>query len=584
MTRPRFRTLGFSTAVAVACCSLFLISAGADEPSPVPESAASRQTTLAELAMPVALDLGSYETLKYRRQVTLSDFLFEDGTPVVLELEQFDLFAPDAVIVAGTGTGDVPIGRPRIALFRGQVVGDPDSRVFLSVSPYGVNGTIALGEATHVISSGPIGAGFATVVYNLTTLPVGVIDWRPFVCGNDQLEVLSLPIATKADGAGDGDGGAPARSGPCRVAQIAIESDWEFTDDLFGGDTDASSAYATSLIGAVSEIYTRDVNTRFEISYLRVWSDSNDPWDGVDTIDQLYQFQDYWNANMTGVQRNVAHYLSGRPLGGGVAYFPGLCYPEYDYGLSASLAGYFPYPIQHNHSQNWDLMVVAHELGHNFGGPHTHDQSPPIDGCAYGDCSIVPNATLMSYCHLCDGGLANIRMEFHSQTINQYILPHLADPNTVALCDLTVDPVSISDPPDDATACVQGSVAFSVWASGYGLLSYQWRKDGGDIPGADQSSYTIADVDFGDAGDYDVVVSNTCGSVTSAAAALTVCPSITGDLDHDCDVDLEDLGALLPNYGTTSGATYEEGDVDGDGDVDLSDLAELLAYYDTSGC
>jgi len=54
------------------------------------------------------------------------------------------------------------------------------------------------------------------------------------------------------------------------------------------------------------------------------------------------------------------------------------------------------------------------------------------------------------------------------------------------------------------------------------------------------------------------------------------CP---GDLDGDNDVDLSDLAQLLGNYGTTSGAAYEQGDLDGDGDVDLADLAALLGVY-----
>jgi hypothetical protein len=64
----------------------------------------------------------------------------------------------------------------------------------------------------------------------------------------------------------------------------------------------------------------------------------------------------------------------------------------------------------------------------------------------------------------------------------------------------------------------------------------------------------------------------------SLGTRLLGCP---GDLDYDGDIDLADLAQLLANYGTTSGATYQDGDIDGDGDVDLSDLAALLAVYGT---
>jgi hypothetical protein len=59
-------------------------------------------------------------------------------------------------------------------------------------------------------------------------------------------------------------------------------------------------------------------------------------------------------------------------------------------------------------------------------------------------------------------------------------------------------------------------------------------------------------------------------------------PFCFGDLDGDLDIDLADLAQLLANYGTPSGAVYEDGDLDTDGDVDLADLAALLAVYGTT--
>ena len=77
--------------------------------------------------------------------------------------------------------------------------------------------------------------------------------------------------------------------------------------------------------------------------------------------------------------------------------------------------------------------------------------------------------------------------------------------------------------PQSATVMAGASVGFSVAAVGGGL-SYQWRLNGFPIAGATDKTYSISSAlpDF-PAG-YQVVVSNTVGSVTSTVATLTVIP------------------------------------------------------------
>ena len=67
------------------------------------------------------------------------------------------------------------------------------------------------------------------------------------------------------------------------------------------------------------------------------------------------------------------------------------------------------------------------------------------------------------------------------------------------------------------------TAAFTVVATGSGTLSYQWRKDGADIAGATNPSYTTPPTTLADDGaSFTVVSSNSLGSATSAPAILTV--------------------------------------------------------------
>jgi trimeric autotransporter adhesin len=87
---------------------------------------------------------------------------------------------------------------------------------------------------------------------------------------------------------------------------------------------------------------------------------------------------------------------------------------------------------------------------------------------------------------------------------------------------LTVNAVTvINTQPAAQTVCAGTSATFSVTATGTNL-SYQWRKGGSNIPGATSATYTIANTSSTDAGNYDVVVSGSCGSETSNAVSLTV--------------------------------------------------------------
>ncbi|HVU35449.1 MAG TPA: MBG domain-containing protein [Opitutaceae bacterium] len=92
-------------------------------------------------------------------------------------------------------------------------------------------------------------------------------------------------------------------------------------------------------------------------------------------------------------------------------------------------------------------------------------------------------------------------------------------------------PPGIVDQPVSRTVAAGATATFAVTASGSPPFTYQWRKagldltDGGNVSGATTPVLTLQNVQSGDMGAYDVVVSNTVSSATSAAAVLTITPA-----------------------------------------------------------
>jgi hypothetical protein len=87
---------------------------------------------------------------------------------------------------------------------------------------------------------------------------------------------------------------------------------------------------------------------------------------------------------------------------------------------------------------------------------------------------------------------------------------------------------SITTGPVSQTVTAGATASFTVSASGTAPFTYQWRKggaalqDGGVVSGSMTSTLTLTGVATGDAGSYDVVVTNAVSSATSGAATLTV--------------------------------------------------------------
>jgi len=375
---------------------------------------------------PLSIDVARFGELKNKNAVVLHDFPAPGLGEVTLALRRRPLpIASDAVLKVD---GVVQPGGPKsvvgdLSIWTGTVLELEGARVFLSLSSGAAQGFIELplshDRFLHILTEAPQSADAPAqvrivreqefVAMGLTGPPQICSESREVPGAASELVLANMPPPVGALTAAE-----------CRVA---IETDYQLYQKF--ADSTALTNYVTQLIAAVSDRYFTDVQTNLTIAYLGVYTSAGDPWSsqdsGGDAGDLLDEFRAAWAPSSWPVSANLAHFISGASLGGGVAYVNALCNQSFGFGVSGNINGLINWNTWSGAAGNftWDFVVVAHELGHNFGSNHTHSYCPPLDHC-YSNCDstiLCTQGTIMSYCHTC-GGMDNIDIYFHPVTAN----------------------------------------------------------------------------------------------------------------------------------------------------------------------
>lgn len=80
--------------------------------------------------------------------------------------------------------------------------------------------------------------------------------------------------------------------------------------------------------------------------------------------------------------------------------------------------------------------------------------------------------------------------------------------------------VTIIQQPQSQTPATGSKVTLTVQATGSGPLTFQWRLNGVNIPGANSPAFVIPSFHPADAGDYSVAVGDSTGAINSAVARI----------------------------------------------------------------
>jgi hypothetical protein len=184
----------------------------------------------------------------------------------------------------------------------------------------------------------------------------------------------------------------------------------------------------------------------------------------------------------------------------------GASYLQYtpNFAVAGNYQVYEWHPEGRNRAANTPFVITY------FGGTATNRVNAQFDGGQWNLLGTFPFSA---------GSAGNVRIRDDSSGAfsNQIV----ADAIKFTYVSSAAPPGIVTQPQNQTLN--RGDIAaFTLTASGAAPLSYQWRFNGTNIPGATNSSYTLTNVRTNDSGNYSVTVTNLAGNIASSNATLTV--------------------------------------------------------------
>jgi hypothetical protein len=453
---------------------------------------------------------------------------FGEAQVLHLDLVETNSVLADDFVVRTSDGRTLP--RPTLRFYRGKVAGDAASWVSLTLAEEGLEGMIHTPKGSYTLGKLQNRTDGTHILYR----NADVVEPAP----RPLCTTIELPKPPHSGGRGT----AQAAGGACRYVRVYYECDYA-TYQAWGNNATSVTNRVSTLFSQVSTLYANE-NVEIRLSNLYLWTAADPYANAGNSSAALDAFRGRWNGLNNSFDGNVAHLLSTRGLGGGVAYYYdgntinavraifAYGYKDYAFGVNGSLQNNaVSYP-----TYSWNVGVMAHELGHNFGLPHTHSclwQGGAIDNCygVEGSCSPGPaptnGGTVMSYCHLNSNGI-NFANGFGTLPRNKM---QAEVTNAASLS------VNAPTPPTVSSATVTAGQSATLTASGCPGGTINWYTSiSGSVPTATGSTYTTPSLTM-NASYFATCTIGGCTSSSRGAGTVTIgCASATATLGSNATI------------------------------------------------
>ncbi|PWI30505.1 peptidase [Flavobacteriaceae bacterium LYZ1037] len=288
---------------------------------------------------------------------------------------------------------------PEIKTYVGVGIENPAAMLRLTITPQkGLSGMILSEKKTIFIE--PYSNDLKTYITFVNS--EGDINYDNFLCETESV--------LEKSGISDEEYRAlrNADDGKLRTYRLALACTGEYAQ-YHGGTVGSVMAAMTTTMNRVNGVYVRDLGltmTMVDNTSIIFFNASTDPYTNNNGGAMLGQNQTTCDTNIGSANYDIGHVFSTG--GGGVAYLNSPCT-----GIKAGGVTGSPAPV----GDAFDIDYVAHEMGHQFGGNHTQNNS-----CNRSSVSVEPGSasTIMGYAGICAPNVQNNSDDyFHGENIKE---------------------------------------------------------------------------------------------------------------------------------------------------------------------